>query len=339
MRKEFIFVLGIIALLIAGYFGINRYYTPQESSQNTQSKQANNQQKESQKQNEEISNTFIAVGDIMLSRHVGEKIRIKNDPKAPFLNTGKILNSADITFGNLESPFDNQGPRVTEGMVFKAEPETIEGLKYAGFDILSLANNHFGNRGTRGMDYTFNLLKENNIEYIGAGQNSTQAAKAKFIDKNGIKFAFLGYDDMSASITPDSYKALATKPGVNPLDEDQLKKDIKDAKKKADIVIVSFHWGTEYQQTPSDRQKTVGRMAIDYGASLVIGHHPHVTQPYEKYKEGYIFYSLGNFIFDQMWSEKTKKGEIAKITFKNKKIEKAEAIPITIYDYYLPKVD
>ena len=285
------------------------------------------------------SNVLVAVGDIMLSRNVGTKIRTLNDPKAPFLKTVEILKSADITFGNLESPFDDKGPPLTQGMVFKAEPDTIAGLVYAGFDILSLANNHFGNRGTSGMQYTFSHLLNNKIQYIGAGENLAKAKEVKIIEKKGIKFAFLGYDDMASTITPTSYQATTSTPGVAPLIESSLTTDIKNAKEKADAVIVSFHWGNEYKQIQNDRQTKVGRLAIDSGASLVLGHHPHVVEPYEKYKDGYVFYSLGNFVFDQMWSEATRKGEIAKVYFKGVKIEKVEVIPIKIYDYYQPKIE
>jgi poly-gamma-glutamate synthesis protein (capsule biosynthesis protein) len=188
------------------------------------------------------------------------------------------------------------------------------------------------------MNFTFKHLVDNGILYIGAGENETKAREPKIIERNGIKFAFLGYTDAS-SMTPKSYGATSSKPGIAWLSEENLKQDIKKAKEKSDVVIVSFHWGTEYQQTPSDRQKNVGRLAIDSGASLVLGHHPHVLQPYEKYKDGYIFYSLGNFVFDQMWSEKTRKGEIAKIYFKGIEIEKVETIPVQIFDYYQPRPD
>jgi len=283
------------------------------------------------------SNILVAVGDIMLSRHVGEKIRLKNDPRAPFLATAELLRNADISFANLESPFYNQGARVTQGMVFKAEPETIEGLKYAGIDIVSLANNHFGDQGKGGMEFTFLHLKNNQISYVGAGKNEIEAHQPQIIERKGIRFAFLAYADVS-SMTPEKYRATSTTPGVAWFTPSDLKKDVEEAKQKADVVIVSIHWGREYQQIADDRQKKIGHEIIDAGASVVLGHHPHVIQPYEKYKNGYIFYSLGNFIFDQMWSEATRRGEIAKLYFKGKEIEKVEVIPVLIEDFYQPRV-
>jgi len=114
---------------------------------------------------------MAVVGDVMLSRQVGERIRIKGDPRAPFLKTAEILGKADIAFCNLESPFHDEGLPIEGEKVFGAAPETIEGLKYAGFDVVSLANNHFGDQGLAGMYFTFSHLDENGIEYIGAGKS------------------------------------------------------------------------------------------------------------------------------------------------------------------------
>lgn len=335
--KKFSFFIVLVAFL-AVFFIIQK---PKEKPKIQPQKQTEikKEEKKEEPKIEPVSNILVAVGDVMLSRHVGSKIRAKNDPKVPFLKTAEILKKADLTFCNLESPFYDKGPPVKEGMVFKAEPEYIQGLKYAGFDLVSLANNHFGDRGLAGMNFTFTHLKNNKIEYIGAGENLEKAREAKILEKKGIKFAFLGYNDLLSTITPESYKATSNKPGVNPLTEENLKKDIKKVKEKADVVIVSFHWGSEYQEKPKERQRYFGRLSIESGASLVLGHHPHVIQPYEKWGSGYIFYSLGNFVFDQMWSEKTRKGIIARIYFKGKEIEKVETIPVTIYDLHQPKVD
>ncbi|HNT30724.1 MAG TPA: CapA family protein, partial [bacterium] len=129
--------------------------------------------------------TLKAVGDMMLSRHVGTKIREAGDTSLPFRKTAAFLSDADITFGNMEAPFYDQGPPKTEGMVFKAEPDTIAGLQLAGFDIVDLANNHFGNQGREGMEYTFQYLTENNIRYYGAGYNYDEAHTVKIIETDG----------------------------------------------------------------------------------------------------------------------------------------------------------
>jgi len=223
-------------------------------------------------------------------------------------------------------------------MVFGADPVTIEGLKYAGFDVVSLANNHFGDQGLAGMYFTFSHLDENGIEYIGAGKSESQAREPKIIERHGVKFAFLGYNDIESAIRK-GYAATSEKPGFAVLTKDNLIQDIQRAKKQAHIVIVSIHWGTEYEELPTKRQKELAYLAIDSGALLVIGHHPHIVQPSERYKDGYIFYSLGNFVFDQMWLENTRKGLIAKIFFEGGKIKEVETMKVTINDFYQPCLD
>ncbi len=260
--------------------------------------------------------SIIATGDIMLSRHVGTKIRQLKNNSLPFVKIKDFLKKADITFGNLESPFYNQGTPITSGMVFKAEPTTISGLKESGFDILSLANNHFGNQGQNGMKYTFNHLKTNGISYVGAGNNSNEAYTHKILKLKDYKIAFLSYN----GIAPQSYEAGLNNAGLAWMKLDKLKEGIIKARKEADIVFVSFHWGTEYTYYPNPEQKKFAHTAVDFGADLVISHHPHVIQTIEFYKNGFIGYSLGNLVFDQMWSSDTREGLIVKIYFINKKL-------------------
>ncbi|MFC1900802.1 CapA family protein [Chloroflexota bacterium] len=278
---------------------------------------------------------MVAVGDVMLSRMVGETIREKDDPEIPFVETAGILQEADIAFCNLESPFYEEGLPVEGEMVFGAAPETVEGLKYAGFDVVSLANNHFGDQGLDAMLFTLSHLNENGIEYTGAGESGLQAREPAIIESNGVKFAFLGYCDIK-SAAKQRYFASSGKPGTAELTEENLTRDIQRARERAHVVIVSIHWGKEYEELPTERQKTFAHMAIDSGALLVLGHHPHVVQPVVKYKDGYIFYSLANFVFDQMWSEETTKGLMVKILFKGDRIEKVEMIKTVINDLYQP---
>ena len=345
MKKSTLIIIGVLVLILTDLiYGSYKFKQAKNLTSNSNDKTTSEaKETEPQKENES-PNTLVFVGDIMLSRTVGTKILKTGDVNSPFLKTASVTQNADVAFANLESPFLDTGARMTAGMVFKAEPDTVAGLVYAGFDIVSLANNHFGNQGQKGMAYTFSLLKKNNINYVGAGENSTRAAEPKIIEKNGLKFAFLGYDDVNSTITPQSYVAQSARAGLNPLSELKIAQDVIEAKKTADLVIVSLHWGTEYKTAPNNNQIKIAHVAIDNGASIVIGHHPHVVQyfngqPYEKYKDGYVFYSLGNFVFDQMWSENTKKGLIARISLKGKNIEKVEGIPITIYDYFQPKID
>ena len=282
-------------------------------------------------------NVMVAVGDVMLSRDVGAIIAAAGDPRAPFLETVEILEEADITFCNLESPFYEEERQNGDRLVFGANPVTVEGLEYAGFDIVSLANNHFGDQGTDGMSFTIAHLSNNGIGYTGAGENEMTAREPFIIERNWVKFAFLGYNDVKSAIRK-GYAASSDKPGFAVLTEDNLIQDIQYVKERAHVVVVSIHWGVEYEETPTERQITYARLAIDSGASLVLGHHPHVIQPVEEYKGGYIFYSLGNFVFDQMWSEETRIGLIARILFQGGKIERVETTEVIIYESYQPQV-
>jgi poly-gamma-glutamate synthesis protein (capsule biosynthesis protein) len=256
--------------------------------------------------------TLIAVGDIMLGRMVNVQMLKYKDFKYPFSKTASFTSSANITFGNLESPLINNCPTTSVGMIFCGRPESIGGLKFAGFDVLSVANNHILNYGQEGHRQTIELLNKNNI----LPSNSNQLIK---LQANNLTFGFLSFD-------------LVTYPKTAVVEE------VKKNANKVDVLVVSLHWGNEYEKEPREWQKTLARQIIDSGAKIILGHHPHVTQPTEQYHGGLIFYSLGNFVFDQPWSEETKKGKIAKVVFEGKKIKSFEEIPIYIEDYSQPKI-
>ena len=237
---------------------------------------------------------------------------LKNkDWKYPFLKTASFIADADITFGNLEVPIIESCSSTETGMIFCARPESIEGLKFAGFDILSIANNHILNQGQKGRKQTADFLKEAGIM---ASENELVVKKV-----NHLLFGFLSFDLVTYPNTP-------------------LVETIKENSKRVDVLIVSLHWGAEYQKEPAVFQKELAHQIIDAGAKIIIGHHPHVTQPIEKYNNGLIFYSLGNFVFDQYWSEETKKGEIAKIIFEGKEIKSYELVPVYIENFCQPQV-
>lgn len=284
-------------------------------------------------ENSEVS--LIAVGDIMTSRNVAKKIREYNDPDYPFLKVGDYLRSADIVFGNLETPI-TPGPVVQTGtMIFHTDPGIEESLKKANFSILSLANNHTPNYGEKGLKDTFMFLKKAGIDYVGAGKDDNEAYSPVYLESKGIKFAFLAYNDKD--VVPTGYKAGKDHAGTAFMDTNRMIESIKEAKQNADFVIVSMHSGIEYKAKPSARQTDYAHAAIDSGAEMVIGHHPHVVQTVEKYKGKYVFYSLGNFIFDQMWSRETRMGLAVKIFFTKSGVERVEYDPILIEDYSQPR--
>jgi len=280
--------------------------------------------------------SLTAVGDIMLSRQVAAQID-EFGSTYPFENIAKSTESTNLTVGNLESPFTTNEVNTKSGsMVFGAGIKSVEGLKMAGFDLVNLANNHFSNQGQEGMNLTFDTLNQNNIDYFGAGTNFQAAHTPLIKDVNRVKIAFLGYSD--SDVLPGNSIAKETLSGLAVMDINQAKIDIEKAKTMADMVIVSMHSGTEYTPNPNSRQIEFAHAAIDSGADLVLGHHPHVVQAIEDYKGKKIFYSLGNFVFDQAWSNETMQGLMVKLTFNNTKLTNTELIPIKIENWCQPRV-
>lgn len=248
----------------------------------------------------------------MLGRYCNVQMLKQKDFRYLFSNTANFTSSADITFGNLEAPFLENCPSNSEGMVFCARPEAIEGLAFGGFNLLSIANNHILNHGQEGLEQTKNFLIKNKIQFSDPNEITTKQV-------NNVNYGFLSFD-------------LVTDPNAPVLER------VKENISKVDVLLVSLHWGAEYQKEPSAQQKKLAHELLDAGVKIIFGHHPHVVQPMETYGNGLIFYSLGNFIFDQPWSEATKQGQIAKIIFEGEKIKSYEAIPFYIKDYCQPEL-
>lgn len=279
--------------------------------------------------------TLMFTGDIMMNRGVEWAIKKygNGDWKFPFLKIADYLNEVDILFGNLEGPISDKGVKVGSIYSFRANPKAIEGLIYAGFDILSVANNHVFDFGREAMEDNFLRLKEAGIDYVGGGFSETEAYSPVIKEIKGIKIAYLAYMNLGSKY----WAAKENQSGIAWL-YDKIVKNIKIAKEKANIVIVSMHFGEEYQSQPSSEQKYFARLAIDSGADLVVGHHPHVIQPIKKYKEGYIAYSLGNFVFDQGFSEATKKGLLLEIIIEDGKIKNVIPTEVKINEFFQPEI-
>jgi poly-gamma-glutamate synthesis protein (capsule biosynthesis protein) len=201
-------------------------------------------------------------------------------------------------------------------------PMAIECLKCYGFDLLSLANNHILDYGRLAMEDTFLRLKQAGIDYVGAGFNENEACFPKIKEMKNTKIAFLAFTNVGSPL----WQAKENSSGICWLNEKNLEKGIKSAKERADIILVMFHFGDEYKTKSNSIQKYFSHLAIDLGADLIIGHHPHVVQEIEEYKGKYIAYSLGNFIFDQNFSKETMEGMLLKVVIENKKIK--EILPI-----------
>jgi len=262
-------------------------------------------------------------GDIMLCRYIGELARRNHDPAFPFRPIAALLASADITFANLESPFSDQGRPVTAGMVFKAEPEMVEGLKLAGIDVVSTANNHARDRGVYGIEYTLRLLAANGIAAVGTGTDAAQAHAGAVIVRNGLRFGFLAYAQ-----DPNNGNFTDTEPRVAAMDLATLRNDVAALRARADVVVVSMHGGVEYWTKPHPIQQAFARAAVEAGARIVVGHHPHVIQPWERIGNAVVFYSLGNLVFDQYERTATRRGLLAEVLMSGNEIAGVNTIPV-----------
>lgn len=238
-----------------------------------------------------------AVGDILLTREVARRSALSGSAIYPFLETAHYLEEADITFGNLETTVFDGEETGYKSMRFRSDIKMLDGLRFAGFDLLSLANNHIFNFGEEGILMTIENLDHAELGHCGAGKNLLTARKPWIRDVRGTKIAWLCYND--TDVVPNNSFATLDRAGTVEMTLENMQKDIDGLRGSVDFILVSMHSGSEYSSRPNKRQIRFARAAIDAGADIVIGHHPHVLQPVEYYKKGIILYSLGNFVFDQ----------------------------------------
>ncbi|KUO72512.1 MAG: hypothetical protein APF77_12065 [Clostridia bacterium BRH_c25] len=211
-------------------------------------------------------------------------------------------------------------------MIFRGSELNVAALKGAGFDLLSLANNHTMDQGREGLTDTIKVLESYGIKTVGAGMSRSEARKPVFIEKGKTRIGFLGYSDFP----PEGYMYDEDKADVARADMKSLGEEAKAAREQCDFLVVSFHWGKEFDRYPGDRQREMAHTAIENGADLVIGHHPHVLQSVEEYKGKLIFYSLGNFVFDRQLPGGTDESVIIDITVDRGGWKETRIIPIRI---------
>lgn len=277
---------------------------------------------------------IIFAGDIMLDRGVEQMIKTNGkNYDFPFSKIKKDLD-ADIVFANLESMISDKGRNIGSIYSFRADPEAIDGLKNSGFDIVSLANNHAFDYDREAFEDTMNRLTDAGIAYTGAGFNKEEAHSAKIIELDDFKVGFLGYTEF---LYPYSF-ATEDRSGITELSQENLKRDIVKAKNEVDFLVITFHCGDEYQPEPNQNQTIWSGLAIDYGADMIIGHHPHVTQPIKKYNDKYIAYSLGNFVFDQYFSEETMSGFLFEVEVQDGMVTNAKKKHYKLNEYYQPEI-
>lgn len=268
----------------------------------------------------------MAVGDVMLDRAVAARIS-ERGVEWPFAEVRDVLKSADLAFCNLECPLSARGIKVNKRICFKADPVNAACLTDAGFDIVSLANNHSMDCSRPGLVETMECLDEARIAYVGAGATPSDAARPVIINMKGLKIAFLARN----AWLPERIWSRPDAPNSSYLDPDAIESEVRDAASQADVVVVSLHWGNEYYSVPTDEQVELARRTIEAGADLILGHHPHVLQPVEEYKGGVIAYSLGNFLFDSPFRN-CRQSTILECRLSKSGVHDVEQIPVEIVD-------
>jgi poly-gamma-glutamate synthesis protein (capsule biosynthesis protein) len=280
----------------------------------------------------------LITGDIIPSRCVYAKQRARADYAAAFRPTADLLSAADITVGSLDASLSDasQPEDCHETFNLLAPPESVEGLKLGGFDVMTVATNHIKDCGRAGfcgnlafLD-TLSNLKAAGIEPVGGGRNREEAHKPVIVERNGVRFAFLGYDDVAS----DYYGAGSSTPGTAPLERGGPAADVAAARKTVDVVIVLNQWGVEYTSDPTQRQRALADEAITAGAAVVAGNGPHVVQAVEPRVDGFVAYALGNFVFDQDWSDETQQGLVMEATFLGSRLSSVRLLPVRIVDMF-----
>lgn len=275
--------------------------------------------------------TLIATGDVIPARSVNYRMVTRNDFLYPFRPTAAYLRTSDITLINLESPLIAGCPVTDQGMQFCGDPRAVQGLTYSGVDIACTANNHISNYGPAGVSETWQHLRAAGIRPCGLDHTAFRTIR-------GLRFAFLAYNCVGERF-----------------DYTVARREISAARRQAQVVIVSVHWGKEYVPVPEtapgiadDDPVKVAHWIIDSGADLIIGNHPHHVQGVEIYHHRLITYAHGNFAFDQMFTVQdcpgdanafctTREGVVGTYTFYGTRLVAARYRPVVIYDYAQPR--
>lgn len=272
---------------------------------------------------------LVAVGDINLDRSLGYMIE-SGEVDFPFVHVGNTLRNGDITLGNFESSLGDTGEAVIKSYNFQSPPQSAQSLSHAGFDIVSLANNHALDFGPQALIQAIDLLAANGIAAVGAGVDNVSARSPVVVDQNGVTVAFLAYVDVpveGSGFDTRVWEAGEGKPGLAWASPDSIYADVSTIQEMADVIVVILHSGYEFQEQPSPPQITSAEAAIDAGADLVISHHSHLLQGIDFYKDGVIVYGLGNFAFDMDGSPDS---AILEVWLDESGVRNIDLIPITI---------
>ena len=271
---------------------------------------------------------LVFVGDILLAANLPPgspyDAKVFNYP-FEFARVAPYFQHADISFCNLESPISGRGRRLDKVYAFNAPPPAALGLAQAGLQVVSLANNHCLDYGEEALSDTLENLSRHGVKYAGLSTDHAPQVPV-ILERKGVRIAYLAYQ--AANVLPPQFNGFHTQPAK--AEKDVVAGDIERLRGQADIIVVSFHWGQEYTPQHDATQADLGHAAIDAGAQIVAGHHPHVQQEPEWYKGGLIIYSMGNFIFGKYSRPPAQKTRLYRVNVDKNGIRQAEYLPLEI---------
>lgn len=285
----------------------------------------------------EDSVRIISVGDIFLGEHpvtLGHGVNSVVKEKGPDFLFSKVkdyLHEGDIVCGNLEGIISprKEGETGIKSAIFWGDPGCAKALKSAGFNCLFLANNHTAQHGEDALYRTCRLLDEHHIKWTGFNPGDPNSSPAALFQVRNLRVVVLSYCD-----TQQYHLDKALLPLIH---FENIKKDVEEAKKIADIIVVSLHWGDEFIEYPATWQREMAHKIIDQGVHFLVGHHSHTMQGIERYKQGVIAYSLGSFIKD-LWSRKYRESVILLCEISPEGVKNLKMVPIYINDQYQPEI-
>ena len=275
---------------------------------------------------------LVFLGDVAPGRSMEAQLA-RYGPAYPWAGLAPLLQEADLVSANLEGVLATQGHPLDKSYLIRAHPDTGETLRQAGFDLVHLANNHALDYGEAALDQTVNTLEGLGIAFVGAGSSPEMARRPAEFTVNGLRVAVLGYAAARWNGSPD----VPATDLIAWANVEAMQADVRAIRDGADLVIVQLHAGTEYATSPSPDQVRFARAAIDAGANLVVGHHPHVTQTVEQYQGGLIVYSLGDALFD-IPRQAAMRGQLLRVHVTQEGLAQAELWPFWIADSIQPRL-
>lgn len=289
--------------------------------------------------------TISMGGDVMMDRRVGARLAQTGDFAEPFRGLADRLAAADITVVNLESTLAELGPPTQGIESFVADPRVRSGLRLAGVDVVSLANNHSGDYGPQSLLRTIDLLERGGFAVFGAGSDLRRADKPVILVRDGVTVAFVGFNAIGetppAGPGQPGASSLSMPPRTGPLDQrrlDRITRQVAGLADRADVVVVVPHWGTQYTAAPEPEQSQVGRALLDAGADIVVGGHPHWVQAVERSRDGrLVIHSLGNLVFDMDFSVETMQGVVAELVVWDDQVVAVDYSPYVIGADWVPR--